>query len=317
MLNCDVVNMKILIAEDELILRMIIQEALESFGYECLLAEDGEKAWELFQSTQDVDVIISDWMMPGMDGLELCRRVRAGRKNGYTYFMFLTALGDKGHLLSGMQMGADDFLAKPLDPDELQARMIAASRVTSLHRRLAEQNVEMFEQARTDPLSQLGNRLRLHEDLEVLQGRVERYGHSYSAVMLDIDCFKTYNDEYGHLAGDEVLSTVARTLVEQSRSGDVLYRYGGEEFLVVMPEQSLESAVVGAERMRRAVEGLAISHGAKDPPGVVTISAGVATLLPGESKTTSNLLKEADAALYSAKESGRNRIVGYAPVSST
>jgi PleD family two-component response regulator len=141
----------------------------------------------MYQNDPEVDVVISDWMMPGIDGLELCRRIRAKRKDdGYTYFVFLTALGDKGHLLKGMKEGADDYLSKPLDTDELQARMIAASRVTSLHRRLAEQNVEMFEQARRDPLSQLGNRLRLHEDLEVLQGRVERYGHSYCVALYDM-----------------------------------------------------------------------------------------------------------------------------------
>ena len=301
--------MKVLIAEDELILRMIIQEALESFGYECLLAEDGEKAWELFQSTQDVDVIISDWMMPGIDGLELCRRVRAGRKNGYTYFMFLTALGDKGHLLKGMKEGADDFLSKPLDPDELQARMIAASRVTSLHRLLAEQKTELFEQARRDPLTGLGNRLSLNEDLQVLQGRVERYGHSYCVALYDIDCYKLYNDGYGHLAGDEVLRTVADTLVKHSRSGDKVYRYGGEEFLIVMPEQKLESATIAADLVRQEIEGLAIPHDAKEPPGVITISAGVATLLPKESTSTDELLKEADKALYSAKGSGRNRVM--------
>jgi diguanylate cyclase (GGDEF)-like protein len=302
---------KILIAEDEQVPRIILRRTLEKLGHECLVARNGLEAWEIYQDTPEVDVVISDWMMPGIDGLELCRRLRAARKDGYTYFIFLTALGDKGHLLRGMQDGADDYLAKPLDPDELQARMIAADRVTSLHRQLNEQKMELFKQARKDPLTQLGNRLSLNEDLEVLHGRVERYGHSYCAALCDIDSFKLYNDSYGHLAGDGVLRMVAQTLAKHSRSGDAVYRYGGEEFLIIMPEQTLESAAAAMSLMCRAVRELAIPHDAKEPPEVITISAGVAALLPEENKSTDALLREADAALYRAKEAGRNCVVVY------
>ena len=303
------VDMRVLIAEDESIPRLILQSTLENFGHACLVAEDGQEAWDVFQSTPEVDVVISDWMMPGMDGLELCRRIRAESKDEYTYFIFLTALGDKGHLLEGMQEGADDYLSKPLDPEELQVRMIAAERVTSLHRLLSGQKAKLYEQARKDPLTKLGNRLSLNEDLEVLRGRVERYGHSYCAVLCDVDYFKLYNDHYGHLAGDEVLRVVAKTLAQHSRSGDAAYRYGGEEFLIIMAEQSLESAAIAAELMCQEVEGLAISHDGNEPLGVVTISVGVAALTSGENKTTDKLLNEADAALYRAKVSGRNCIV--------
>jgi two-component system, cell cycle response regulator len=302
--------MRVLIAEDEPIPRLILQSTLENFGHACLVAEDGQEAWEVFQSTLEVDVVISDWMMPIIDGLELCRRIRAAEKDdGYPYFIFLTALGDKGHLLEGMQEGADDYLSKPLDPEELQVRMIAAERVTSLHRQLSEQKAKLYEQARKDPLTKIGNRLSLNEDLEVLRGRVERYGHSYCAVLCDVDCFKLYNDHYGHLAGDEVLRVVAKTLEQHSRSGDAVYRYGGEEFLIIMAEQALESSAIAADLIRQEVEGLAVPHDGNEPLGVVTISAGVAALTPGENKTTDKLLKEADAALYRAKESGRNCVV--------
>ena len=169
--------MKILIAEDDLVSRTILKRAVEKFGHECLAAEDGEKAWELYRESSGVDVIISDWMMPGMDGLELCRLIRNEERDEYTYFIFLTALGDKDHLLMGLEAGADDYLGKPLDRDELQVRLISASRVTALHRRLAYQNSELerlnrklFNQSREDPLTHLGNRLRLHEELEVLHG---------------------------------------------------------------------------------------------------------------------------------------------------
>ncbi len=309
--------MKILIAEDDAVSRMILRRSVEKFGHECFTAEDGEAAWELYRKSPEVDVVISDWMMPGMDGLDLCRMIRGEERDGYTYFIFLTALGDKDHLLMGLEAGADDYLSKPLDRDELQVRLISASRVTTLHRQLADQKVELerlnrrlYEQSREDPLTRLGNRLRLREELEVLRGRVERYGHNYSALLCDVDFFKPYNDHYGHLEGDEVLRKVANTIAEHLRSGDAAYRYGGEEFLIILPEQDLGSAVSTADRLRQAVEDLRIPH-EKNPPGVVTISVGVAALPAREPKSADDVLKEADAALYRAKESGRNRVVSY------
>ena len=154
-------------------------------------------------------------------------------------------------------------------------------------------NRKLFEQSREDPLTQLGNRRRLREEIEMLRARVERYGHSYSAVLCDVDYFKVYNDHYGHLAGDEVLQKVAQMITDQCRSGDTAYRYGEEEFLVILPEQSLESAIEVADRLRRKIEALQIPHEANDPPGVVTISAGVATVatfLAEAPKSTDDLL---------------------------
>lgn len=137
--------MKILVAEDDAASRLILQKAVEKLGHECLVAEDGEKAWKLYRNTPDIDVIISDWMMPGMDGLKLCRNVREQERNNYTYFIFLTALGDRGYQRMGLQTGADDYLTKPLDREELELRLISASRVTGLYRRLAEQNAKLDE----------------------------------------------------------------------------------------------------------------------------------------------------------------------------
>jgi len=309
--------MRILIAEDDALSRTILKKAVEKFGHECLAAKDGIEAWGIFQ-TSDVDVIISDWMMPGIDGMELCRRVREQSQSSYTYFIFLTALGDKEHFLAGMEMGADDYLIKPLDLLDLKVRLIAASRVTSLHQQLAEQKAELeqlslkfFEQARKDQLTQIGNRLQLQEDLEALCGRVKRYGHAYCAALCDIDYFKLYNDTYGHLAGDEVLRLVADTIARGFRKGDSVYRYGGEEFLIILPEQSLESATIAINRVRKDVENLAIPHCGNKESGVVTISAGIAALHPGEDKTPEELLREADAALYQAKQAGRNRVAIY------
>lgn len=304
--------MKILIAEDDAVSRMILRRAVEKIGHECLAAAEGEEAWGLYKKTPDIDVIISDWMMPGLDGLELCRRVRDDEREGYTYFILLTALGDREHLLRGLEAGADDYLSKPLDRDELGMRLTSALRVTELHRRLAFQNGELeklnrmlFEQSRQDPLTSLGNRLRLREDLQVLQNRTERYGHNYAVVLCDVDFFKAYNDRYGHLAGDDVLRRVAATIAAGLRAGDTAYRYGGEEFLMVLPEQDAEAAAA-ADRLRRAVEDLAIPHADGTRRGVVTISAGVA--ISARDADTDALLKAADTALYAAKRAGRNRV---------
>ena len=308
--------MRVLVAEDDAVSRTILQRAVQKLGHEVLAAEDGGRAWDLYCANPDVDVVISDWMMPGVDGLELCRRVRAeerGDDRGYTYFIFLTALGDREHLLQGLEAGADDYLSKPLDRDELEMRLTSALRVTDLHRRLAFQNRELeelnrmlFEQSRADPLTLLGNRLRLREDLEVLHGRAKRYGHNYAVVLCDLDHFKAYNDHYGHLAGDDALRRVAEAISTGLRGGDAAYRYGGEEFLLVLPEQDVGMAAEIADRLRRSVEALGIPHEANAPGGVVTISAGVAVL--AGSGDADDLLREADAALYEAKEAGRNTV---------
>ncbi len=306
--------MKVLIAEDEPVSRMILKRAIEKSGHECLVAKDGLEAWQLFQEVE-VDTIISDWMMPGIDGIELCRRVRQDSRPGYIYFIFLTALGNKEHLLTGIEAGADDYLTKPLDREELKVRLISASRVAALHSQLAQQrgelerlNRELFVQARTNSLTQLANRLKLREDLEILRGRVERYEHKYCAVMCDIDFFKLYNDDHGHIAGDQVLQAVAATIVKECRSGDQVYRYGGEEFLIIMPEQTIETATLGAKRISNAVHSLNIPHPANTLHGVVTLSLGVAALGPGGENSVDALLNAADAALYRAKELGRNRV---------
>ena len=309
--------MKVLVAEDDAVSRTIVQRAVQKLGHEVLAAADGEAAWDLYRKSSDLDVIISDWMMPDVDGLELCRRVRdaerARRRLDYTYFIFLTALGDREHLLRGLEAGADDYLSKPIDRDELGVRLTSALRVTELHRRLAFQNEELeklnrmlFEQSRTDPLTALGNRLRLREDLEVLRGRAERYGHSYAVVLCDVDYFKAYNDRFGHLAGDDALRHISGAISSCLRRGDAAYRYGGEEFLIVLPEQDAPSTVTMADRLRHKVEELAIPHEANPPANVVTISAGVAVFSP--SGDSDSMLREADAALYAAKVAGRNRV---------
>ena len=170
-------------------------------------------------------------------------------------------------------------------------RLASALRVTQLHRRLASQNEQLeklnerlFEESREDPLTHLGNRLRLEEDLEVLQARSRRYGHSYAVALCDVDRFKEYNDRYGHPAGNTVLEKLAGAITCNRRSGDTAYRYGGEEFLIVLPEQTLQAAASTADDLRKSIERLRIPHEENTPTGVVTISAGVAALASGDAK---------------------------------
>jgi two-component system cell cycle response regulator len=307
--------MRILIAEDDVASRLVLESAVMSLGHDCLVASNGDEAWQLFEAI-DVDAVISDRMMPGMDGVELCRRIRACERVTYTYFIFLTVFDKKADILSGMEAGADDYLVKPLDYADLKMRLLVASRVTSLHRQLSRQsaqleqlNRQLFDQSRTDPLTQLGSRLKLSEDIENIYAGATRYGRTCCAVMCDVDFFKAYNDSKGHLAGDEVLKAVSRVLSNSARSGDQAYRYGGEEFLILLPEQSLHDGLIAAERYRRAIEELAIPHDFNPPDNVVTISAGVAVLSHSEGKSVEAWLNQADAALYGAKHLGRNRVL--------
>jgi diguanylate cyclase (GGDEF)-like protein len=305
--------MRILVVDDEPTSRLTAQMALRDLGHRCHTASDGAQAWNAFRSSRP-DVVISDWMMPRLTGVELCRKIRSDAAGGYTYFIMVTGLGAREQVVEGMSAGADDYLVKPLDPGDLQARLVAAARVTSLHRELAKQrteveglNRELTAISLRDPLTGLGNRRAMAEDLDRLEARVARYGQRYCVALLDIDHFKSYNDTYGHQAGDEVLQAIGAHLQFQARRGDALYRYGGEEFLCVFPEQSLAGAAIAAERMRSGVERLAIPH-ADDALGVLTLSAGLAMLDPDHTRSVGEVLKEADEALYRAKDLGRNRV---------
>jgi diguanylate cyclase (GGDEF)-like protein len=297
--------MRILIADDEPGTRLLLTAAVQRLGHTAMVAEDGATAWTLYLA-ESPDVLISDWEMPGIDGTELTTRIRAHAGTKYTYVMVLTGRADQSAARATMHAGADELILKPLDTADLERRLIAAERVVALHRRLADD-------ARHDSLTDLGNRRRLDEELAVLIARTERYGHRFALCMFDIDHFKQLNDTAGHLAGDQALRNVADALRSALRSGDSLYRYGGEEFVVTLPGQSSDGAMLAAERLRSAVEAMALPHPAG---GSVTISAGVAVAEPA-GITATELLAAADVALYRAKEQGRNRVVNHDPRASS
>ncbi len=300
-------DLRVLVADDDASCRMVLRATVEKLGHECLVAADGEEAWNMFQAAP-TDVLITDWMMPGLDGPELCRRVRRRADDGYTYVILATALGEHENVLEGMEAGADDYLTKPISPFDVRARLVAAKRVTELHKELERLNAALAVQARTDALTSLGNRLRLHEDLEALHDRAVRYGQGYCVAICDLDDFKKFNDEYGHLAGDDALAGVGRVLIDGSRSADCAYRYGGEEFVVVLPSQDVPGAVLAMERLRATVEGLRIAHIRSRASEVMTISVGVAAWEHERLDTPATVLARADEALYRSKADGRNRV---------
>ncbi|MBT2585568.1 diguanylate cyclase [Arthrobacter sp. ISL-95] len=297
--------MKILIADDDQISRMITKAAVEQSGHECIVAVDGDSAWQLYKE-HSPEAVVTDLMMPGLNGLDLCRAIRAAEEDSYTYVILVTSHGSRKDVLAGMEAGADDYVTKPLDPFSLHIRLLAAHRITTLHADLARYRSALTEQARTDPLTKLHNRLKLAEDLGTLHsgGTVDP---DYCLAMVDVDNFKSYNDIYGHQAGDAALISIASTLAGEVRKFDGVYRFGGEEFLLVLRDQQADGARLVMERVRSAVQDLRIEHSG-DPDGVLTISAGISAFTDSHRAGTEQLLREADLALYAAKASGRNRV---------
>jgi two-component system cell cycle response regulator len=296
--------MKVMVVEDGRTTRMMLKSAVERLGHHCVTAADGAEAWDLFRG-QGADVIISDWLMPGLEGPELCKLVRA-YPGPYTYFVLLTAFGDRAHALEGMQAGADDYLAKPLDVDDLHLRLIAAERISQLHKRLAEQDGRLRALAEVDQLTQLANRHKSTELLTHFLGLAHREHMPLSLVVVDIDHFKQVNDRFGHATGDEVLQRLGATLRRSFRDEDVVARWGGEEFVVGMYATGTGDSVT---RMYRALDAVRreVFVGLDGAEFEVTFSAGVAEF-PRNGLDLQALYRSADEALYSAKDAGRARV---------
>ena len=306
---------KILIVEDDLISKELLRKILEDWGHQVLAADNGREAWDIFQK-ENVKFIIADWLMPVMDGLALCRKVRSLKKTGYVYFLLLTAKADKDDIVKGLDAGADDYILKPFNRNELRVRVRAGQRILDLERELTEKNRKLLslnekleELARVDSLMGIGNRRSFHETMEKVHHRACRYEQRYGVIMCDIDYFKSYNDTYGHLAGDNLLRLVADSIKHSLRVSDDVFRFGGEEIVIILSEQNLEPTVIVAERIRKDIEMHSIEHRAA-ALGILTISCGVSAFDKECGDTRwEPVLERADRALYLAKAAGRNRVV--------
>lgn len=306
--------MNILVVGDKDHERQPVAEAVRQLGYSVVEAADGTYAWAAFTRTH-FDVVISDYLMPEMTGLELCRKVRLSPHQDYTYFVIVSTRTESDNVLAGFKSGVDDYLAKPVSPIELECRLISAQRVIKMHRELTQTNAQLLHlsnelkmESRRDALTGVGNRLKFQDDLKRFLDERRRYDHKFYLGLCDIDNFKLYNDTYGHLEGDKVLKAVAQTLEGKSRSSDSCYRYGGEEFLLVFTEQEAEGAERVADRLRVAIEQLDVEHKRNEPYGKVTLSIGLSRLSATKPAEVDACLKRADDALYQSKNEGRNRI---------
>ena len=298
--------MKMLVAEDDPLTRRMLGTVLAGSGYEVVLARDGQEALRVLRGPEAPQLAILDWMMPILDGTQVCRKVRKGPQQPYLYLVILTSRDEKQDVVEGLEAGADDYLIKPFDAHELKARLRAGCRILELQNQLIAAREALREQATRDPLTGLWNRAAILDLLQRELSQAERDGSSVGVVLADLDRFKQVNDTYGHLAGDAVLRETARRMCDALRSHDLVGRYGGEEFLLVLPGCDLEKTHALAERLRRCVAETALEL----PEGsvAVTISLGLTASDPRAPSEATPLLRLADTALYQAKRSGRNRV---------
>ncbi len=298
--------MKILIAEDSVVSTHLLCATLRKWGYDVIVATNGNQAWAELQKEDAPQLAILDWQMPGLTGPDVCRRVRKATEKQYAYLLLLTSRHLKEDMVEGMESGADDYVTKPFNPLELKARLRAGRRILDLQAELLKTREALREQATKDFLTGMWNRPSILEILGRELARSLREGIPAGIVVMDLDLFKSVNDTHGHLAGDQVLAWSARRLQASIRIYDAIGRYGGEEFLVVLPGCGEKSAVCQAERMRQKLEREPVRFGGNDIH--VTASFGVTTTTPAVELRPEDVIRAADEALYAAKRSGRNRV---------
>jgi two-component system cell cycle response regulator len=297
--------MKVLIADDDALLRQMLQGQLAAAGHEFVFASDGREAWELLQH-ENIRMVIVDWMMPELDGPELIRRIRDAGWPGYTYVILLTARSGRDDIVEGLTLGADDYVTKPFRHEELLARMGVGARILQLEGRLSELLAREEALATRDSLTGLPNRRALTDHARVELSRAARARTSVGLILMDLDHFKRINDQYGHAAGDEALRAVAQVLQKTKRDYDFTGRWGGEEFVVVLPGTTLAQAELVAERIRRSIAAVRLDLGGPEPVELQA-SMGVVSAPPTAPPLgLEHLLRHADGALYRAKHEGRN-----------
>ena len=298
---------RVLIAEDDPVSRRMLQAFLVKWGYEVIVASDGLEALRVLQSADAPRLAVLDWMMPGMEGTQVCQRMRERPDLPYVYVLLLTARSEKTDLLRGLELGVDDYLTKPVDSEELRARLQVGQRILDLQESLMKAQEELRFRATHDLLTGIPNRGVVLDALNREHSRQKREGGSFGIILLDLDHFKYVNDTHGHLCGDSVLKEASRRIVEGIRPYDTAGRYGGEEFLVVAPMSAEAGMLALAERIRVSIESLPV----KTEAGLVgiTVSSGVAVSRGDNPLEPHDLIHRADDALYLAKERGRNRCV--------
>jgi two-component system, cell cycle response regulator len=304
--------MKVLVADDSIVSRHMLEATVKKWGYEPVVACDGQEAWDILEKEDAPQLAILDWVMPVLTGPEVCSRLRKQHRETYTYILLLTSKNQREDLIEGMTAGADDYVTKPFNHHELQVRLRAGRRIVELQSELLATQAALREQATHDALTKVYNRHSIFEVLERELHRAERENLPVGLALLDIDFFKAVNDTYGHIAGDAVLSEASRRIKTSIRSYDSIGRYGGEEFLIILPGCDEGCTISQSERIRRALasEPMAIHEDhLSDTSLALTASFGSTTALPGHKVTPETMLRIADDALYEAKRSGRNRVV--------
>ncbi|TVL99435.1 MAG: hypothetical protein CV087_18190 [Candidatus Brocadia sp. WS118] len=301
--------MKILVAEDENITRHRLEKFLGDMEYEVISCKDGLEAWEVIQSENAPYLLILDWMMPGLDGTEICRRIRKQAREPYAYILLLTSKTEKEDVVSGIEAGADDYIIKPFNQNELRVRLNVGRRIVEMNKELLEARNVLRKKAIYDELTDLHNRHYMKEILEKEYARALRHQTDLSCLLLDIDYFKVINDTFGHNFGDFVLREFSDCLKREVRMHDFVFRYGGEEFMALLPNTDVDGALDVAEKIRSICESKVYEDGTNST--IATVSIGVASVKSHQPSESNKLIAFADKALCRSKSEGRNRVSIY------
>jgi two-component system, cell cycle response regulator len=310
-MNKSVEQLKILVADDSAVYRKLVEQTLSQDQYSILFAKTGESAIELFKQHRPA-LVITDWVMPDLSGIEVCRQIRASAQNSYTYIIIVTSASEKENVVEGLEAGADDYLTKPFHPKELLARLGVGRRLLDLHQQIESQNRLLKELALTDALTGLPNRRAVEDWAKAQLSAAVRHGFSFWVVIADLDNFKAINDTYGHDAGDTVLKEFAGILKSRVRSSDICGRTGGEEFIIIFTHAEECNVGIVVARVLRQLREHDFLFGSKTVR--VTASFGIAGFQGKGVPEFAKLVNQADEALYMAKRGGRNRIEVTPPV---
>jgi diguanylate cyclase (GGDEF)-like protein len=294
--------------EDNPVSRNVLEKTLRKSGYHVTSVSNGRLALELFKE-KFFPIVLTDWMMPIMDGLELCKAIRRNTSNGYVFIIFLTGKNSQNDIVRGLEAGADDYLTKPFNQSELKARIKTGIRILELEESLKKANEQIRVLSISDPLTGIFNRRYLNKHLPLEINRAKRYNHPLSLILCDIDHFKQVNDRYGHLVGDQVIKAFVSRIKKSIRDVDWMVRYGGEEFVIVVPETDPGGSYILAERLRNAISQSVVN--VQKHKIHITSSFGLTGFVSNTTDhkiTFEAMIDQADKCLYKAKMKGRNRV---------